>query len=122
MDVFRLVAVIRSAVWELVIVAYKILTLPPSTNRGCEKSTTLSDNLLKGERMYYKKNVNYGVLKDGHKISLRLSDDQYDYVCMCACNMRMSVSDFIRQIVDNNIRISKGVDDAHIKSNKHNKL
>lgn len=73
--------------------------------------------------MYYKKNVNYGVLKDGHKVSLRFSDEQYDYICMCASNMRMSVSDFIRQIVDNNMRISKGVEEhAHVKTHKYNKL
>lgn len=73
--------------------------------------------------MRTKKDYSYGCYKDGHKVSIRFSDEQYDYLCWCAYEMRMSVSDFVRQIVDNNIRLSKGDNkNAHFKTDSNYKL
>lgn len=70
--------------------------------------------------MYYKKSMNYGSFKDGSKVQVRFSPEQYDYLCMCACNMDCSMSDFIRMIVDANMRISKGEQtNAHKQTHKH---
>lgn len=55
-----------------------------------------------------------------HKVTLRFSDKQYDYLCKCAVLNDCSVSDIIRDCVLNSMLVSRKLERNNKYENKKN--